>query len=126
MWVVVWAPAGPVKMMFPLASIVCAWQATHPVRAMPVGCPENCGGVPWQVAPHAPLPGETQLGVCSMPGVLSVLSGSPPPWQYAPVQLVELELQTGDALWALAKLPEPATFGKTVAAATVPGACPEP
>ena len=79
MWVVLWAPGGPVKMMFPVASIVLAWQPTHPVIAIPVGCPENCGGIPWQVAPHLPLSAETQLGVCMRPGVLSVLSGSPPP-----------------------------------------------
>ena len=79
MWGVLWAPAAPVKMMFPAASIVFAWQATHPVRVTPVGCPENCGGMPWQAVPHAPLSGAPQFGVCWMPAVLSVLSGSPPP-----------------------------------------------
>jgi hypothetical protein len=46
MWVVVRTPATLVKMMFPEASMVFAWQSTHPVRVTPVGCPLNCGGVP--------------------------------------------------------------------------------
>lgn len=46
MWVVVTTPDELVKTMFPLASMVFAWQAMHPVRVIPVGCPENCGGVP--------------------------------------------------------------------------------
>jgi hypothetical protein len=46
MWVEVRAPETLVKMMFPAESIVFAWQETQSVRVTPVGCPENCGGMP--------------------------------------------------------------------------------
>jgi hypothetical protein len=46
MWVVVRTPEALLKMIFPRASIVLPWQETHPVRVTPVGCPENCGGMP--------------------------------------------------------------------------------
>jgi hypothetical protein len=122
MWVVPGTPETVENTMFPSELMVFAWHATHPVRTIPVGCPENCGGRPWQVAPHAPLSGETQLGVCRTPGVLSVLSGSPPPWQYAPEQVIRVGFQVGEALCARARVPDPATLGKTAARTTAPGA----
>jgi hypothetical protein len=46
MWVVVREPAASLNTILPLASMVFAWQDTHPVRAIPLGCPENAGGMP--------------------------------------------------------------------------------
>jgi hypothetical protein len=73
------------------------------------------GGRPWQ-APQAAceLPA-AQFGLRIKPGVPSVSSSWPFPWQYTEPQVDVLALYDGCAPSVRAKMPTPEMFGKTIA-----------